>query len=212
MTKLEKMLQEICPNGVKTVELIEVCDITKGIQFNKADMNDQGSYPVINGGIGPSGYIEQYNQDSNKITISQGGASAGFVNWITTKFWAGAHCYVLIPKDTVFNRYLYHFVKSKEYKLQECQYGAGIPHWQNLQLRNYTFPSLRWRCSVKLSGFWTISQSLPQSSPQGGSSMNIIKAICCHLRQRRHTNRYLMLLIFLIPCTKLQSISKVGLV
>ena len=57
MTKLEKMVQEICPNGVKTVELIEVCDITKGIQFNKADMNDQGSYPVINGGIGPSGVI-----------------------------------------------------------------------------------------------------------------------------------------------------------
>ncbi len=90
-------------------------------------MNKQGSYPVINGGIEPSGYIEQYNQDENTITIAQGGVSAGFVNWITTKFWAGAHCYVIIPKDNILNRYLYHFLKSKEYELQKYQYGAGIP-------------------------------------------------------------------------------------
>lgn len=101
--------------------------MSKGIQFNKSDMNDSGTYPVINGGITASGYIEQYNQEENTITISQGGASAGYVNWIETKFWAGAHCYVLKPSDKVLNRYLFHFVKSKEQKLQECQYGAGIP-------------------------------------------------------------------------------------
>ena len=127
MTKLEELVKELCPDGVDFCELEEVCHITKGVQFNKADMSKQGSYPVINGGINPSGYIEQYNQRENTITISQGGASAGFVNWLSTKFWAGAHCYVLIPKEIIQNRYLYHFVKSKECKLQECQYGAGIP-------------------------------------------------------------------------------------
>lgn len=127
MSKLEELIQELCPDGVEYVDLTDVCQISKGIQFNKKDMHDEGSYPVINGGISPSGYIEQYNQLENTITISQGGASAGYVNWLKTKFWAGAHCYVLKPKEIVVNRYLYHFVKSKEYKLQECQYGAGIP-------------------------------------------------------------------------------------
>ena len=127
MSKLNELIQELCPNGVEYIELETVCHISKGIQFNKKDMHDEGTYPVINGGINPSGYIEQYNQDENTITISQGGASAGYVNWLTTKFWAGAHCYVLKPSNKVLNRYLFHFVKSKEYKLQECQYGAGIP-------------------------------------------------------------------------------------
>ncbi len=127
MAYLEQLLQELCPDGVEFLKLAEICSITKGVQFNKKDMSNQGSYPVINGGVAPSGYIEQYNQTKNKITISQGGASAGFVNWLATKFWAGAHCYVLIPEKSVLNRYLYHFLKSKEYKLQECQYGAGIP-------------------------------------------------------------------------------------
>ena len=127
MTKLEQLIEELCPNGVEYVSLGTVCTIAKGVQFNKADMNDVGTYPVINGGINPSGYIEQYNQDENTITISQGGASAGYVNWLEAKFWAGAHCYVLKPKANVLNRYAYHFVKSQERKLQECQYGAGIP-------------------------------------------------------------------------------------
>ena len=127
MSSIKQLIQELCPDGVSYVELETVCQISKGVQFNKKNMHDVGSYPVINGGINPSGYIEQYNQDKHTITISQGGASAGYVNWIETKFWAGAHCYILKPKENVNNRYLFHFIKSKEYKLQECQYGAGIP-------------------------------------------------------------------------------------
>ena len=90
-------------------------------------MNNSGSYPVINGGVNPSGYIEQYNCNENSITISQGGASAGYVNFITKKFWLGAHCYALKPHENIHNRFLYHFVKMNEYKLMNNQYGAGIP-------------------------------------------------------------------------------------
>ena len=128
MSKLDDLIKELCPDGVESLPFGEIADIGKGIQFNKENMFDSGTYPVINGGITPSGFIEQYNQTEQTITISQGGASAGFVNWIETKFWAGAHCYVIKPKkQIVFNRYVYHFLKSQEYKLQECQYGAGIP-------------------------------------------------------------------------------------
>ncbi|MBR0226256.1 MAG: restriction endonuclease subunit S, partial [Thermoguttaceae bacterium] len=127
MSKLDDLIKELCPEGVEHVELGNVCTINKGVQFNKKDMNETGTYPVVNGGINPSGYIERFNQEENTITISQGGASAGYVNWLSTKFWAGAHCYVVKPCDGVLNRYLYHFIKSKEITLQNCQYGAGIP-------------------------------------------------------------------------------------
>ncbi len=127
MSRLDELIEELCPDGVLHTALEKVCIIGKGVQFNKSDMKNEGSYPVINGGINPSGYIELYNQEADTITISQGGASAGYVNWQQTKFWAGAHCYVLSPKKGLENRYLFHFIKSMEYKLQECQYGAGIP-------------------------------------------------------------------------------------
>ena len=85
MSKLENLIAEHCPNGVEYKEVREICTIYKGIQFNKSNMQKHGTYPVINGGINPSGYIEQYNCDENTITIAQGGA-AGYVNFIETKF------------------------------------------------------------------------------------------------------------------------------
>lgn len=129
MSKLEELIKEFCPNGVEYRSLLELVDIHKGIQFNKKDMAKEGSYPVINGGIAPSGYVENYNEQENTITISQGGASAGYVNWLLTKFWAGAHCYVVKPlnNEILDNRYLFHFTKNNESILKQCQYGAGIP-------------------------------------------------------------------------------------
>ena len=127
MSKLDELIKELCPNGVAYKELGSISNISKGVQFNKTDMSDEGTYPVINGGINPSGYSERYNCSEDTITISQGGASAGYVNFITTKFWVGAHCYTIKPQQEVLNRYLYHVIKSKEYKLKECQHGAGIP-------------------------------------------------------------------------------------
>lgn len=126
-TSLDELIQQYCPDGVEWKTLGEVCDIHKGVQFNKTDMKEIGTYPVINGGINPSGYAEVFNEDKNTITISQGGASAGYVNFLRNKFWLGAHCYAVIPYDIVLNKYLYHFIKMNEATLQQCQYGAGIP-------------------------------------------------------------------------------------
>ena len=140
MSKLDELIQEYCPDGVEYKKVIAVCSISKGIQFNKKDMHEIGSYPVINGGLLPSGYIEQYNQEENVITISQGGASAGYVSWQNKKFWAGAHCFIIKGLDNIVNRYLYHFLKMNEYKLQECQYGAGIPALSKSVIENLSIP------------------------------------------------------------------------
>ena len=127
MGKIDELIQQYCPEGVEYRIVGDVCDIHKGIQFNKSDMKDTGSYPVMNGGINPSGYTEVFNEEENTITISQGGASAGYVNFLESKFWLGAHCYALKPYSVVLNRYLYHYIKQNETTLQQCQYGAGIP-------------------------------------------------------------------------------------
>ena len=127
--------------GVEFRPLKSLCNITKGVQFNRVNMNDSGSYPVINGGVKPSGYIEQYNQNENTITISQGGNSAGYVNWLDCKFWAGAHCYIICPNENeIIKRFLYYVLKSKEYDLQISKYGAAIPALAKSSLENLLIP------------------------------------------------------------------------
>ena len=142
MSKIEELIEGLCPEGVEFRRLGEICEMRKGVQFNKKDMAETGSYPVINGGINPSGYIEQYNESENTITVSQGGASAGYVNWQKVRFWAGAHCYVIRPLNSaaLSNRYLYFFVKNNERDLQQCQYGAGIPALGRKELDNLSIP------------------------------------------------------------------------
>ena len=100
-------------------------------------MLENGEYPVINGGISPSGYINFFNRNKDVITVSQGGASAGFVNFINEKFWLGAHAYSVMPNTRLvtkygydyeyFNRFIYHILKMNQIKLQDSKQGAGIP-------------------------------------------------------------------------------------
>ena len=112
---------------VEWKKLGEVCAVHTGSQLNRDDMIEDGLYPVVNGGREVSGYTNSYNERGNSITISQGGESAGYVNWIITDFWAGAHCYVVEHKDIINRRYLYHVLKNKERDIQQSKQGAGIP-------------------------------------------------------------------------------------
>ncbi|WP_391592088.1 Restriction endonuclease subunit S [[Mycoplasma] cavipharyngis] len=111
------------------VKLNDYITIIKGKQLNKDKMLLVEKYPVINGGTSPSGYFNQYNQEANTITISQGGASSGYVDFQKIKFWASAHCYVIKPKNQqiLLNKYLYYILKNNEKTLKEQSYGAGIP-------------------------------------------------------------------------------------
>ena len=69
MSKLQELIDHLCPNGVEFGKLGDYIDIYTGSQFNKRDMNDAGSYPVINGGVNASGYIESFNEEAKTITI-----------------------------------------------------------------------------------------------------------------------------------------------
>ncbi|HEL1960037.1 TPA: restriction endonuclease subunit S [Streptococcus suis] len=141
MNHIEKMLQDYCPNGVEWKELGEVCVVNKGKQLNKTFLVDDGQYPAYNGGKTYSGRTDSYNVTENTIIISQGGASAGFVNFVTTKFWANAHCYYLLPDITrVNNRYLYHFLKMKQSYLMDFQHGAGIPALKSDKITKMPLP------------------------------------------------------------------------
>ncbi|KGQ28954.1 hypothetical protein JP31_00220 [Gallibacterium anatis] len=137
MNYLEKLLQG-APVEWKT--LGEVAKVNKGVQLNKTLLKESGKYPAYNGGKTYSGWTDSYNVEENTIIISQGGASAGFVNFITTKFWANAHCYYVIPNEVVENHYLYHFLKMNEMNFMGKQHGAGIPALAATKLKTLEIP------------------------------------------------------------------------
>ena len=78
-----------------TYKLKEICKIVKGEQLNVTNMIKDGDYYVLNGGVFPSGFTNQWNTIANTISISEGGNSCGFVNYNKENFWADCHCYTL---------------------------------------------------------------------------------------------------------------------
>ncbi|GAA8937748.1 restriction endonuclease subunit S [Helicobacter pylori] len=141
MHKIERLLQTLAPKGVEFRKLGEVINILKGKQLNKELLLDYGEYPVMNGGIHASGYWNEYNTDYPKIIISQGGASAGYVNYMISKFWAGAHCYTIELNSKKLNyKYLYYFLKNSQIILMKSQLGAGIPALNKADIETLTIP------------------------------------------------------------------------
>ena len=147
MSKIDDLIKELCPDGVELKRLGVVCNkIKTGGQRNKSTLSKTRSsdnqYPVINGGISESGFTNEFNTPSNTITVSQGGASSGFVNYMTENFWAGAHCYVVSPSDESYlnNRYLYFILKNSQTLLMDRAVGAGIPGLNSRALNEYKIP------------------------------------------------------------------------
>lgn len=141
MSKITDLIAKYCPNGVEYSKLEDVATVDTGKQLNKGLLFDGGKYPVMNGGIYPSGRYDEYNTEKDSIAISQGGASAGYVNWMTENFWAGAHCYTLMLKNpNVSSKYLYYVLKRHQYDFLNSQQGAGIPSLSRKELNNLSIP------------------------------------------------------------------------
>ena len=126
----------------KHTYLKNVCSIFKGEQLNKIELTKTGDYPALNGGVSPSGFTDKFNTEANTITISEGGNSCGFVNYITQQFWCGGHCYTL-KNLTVNKAYLYQFLKSIEVDIMKLRVGSGLPNIQkkDIEIVNIKIPS-----------------------------------------------------------------------
>ena len=137
---LKKLKSAISENLFKAVKgdvviLSEICEIIKGKQVNGEFLSEKGKYYVMNGGTEPSGYYSDYNVEANTISISEGGNSCGYVQFNTSPFWSGGHCYTIQKiADNVDNLYLYHYLKSKEYAIMKLRIGSGLPNIQKKDL------------------------------------------------------------------------------
>ena len=137
---LKKLKSAISENLFKAVNgdvviLSEICEIIKGKQVNGEFLSEKGKYYVMNGGTEPSGYYSDYNVEANTISISEGGNSCGYVQFNTSPFWGGGHCYTIQKiAENVDYLYLYHYLKSKEDAIMKLRIGSGLPNIQKKDL------------------------------------------------------------------------------
>ena len=122
-------------NAWEQRKLGEVANIQKGQQLGKAEMSNNGAFYVLNGGMEPSGYTNQYNTFANTISISEGGNSCGYVSLNLEQFWSGGHNYTLQnPRIDTF--FLYQWLKRHEKGIMALRVGSGLPNIQKSALQD----------------------------------------------------------------------------
>lgn len=124
---MNNILEMIKNEKVEWKKLGDVCEIVRGVRVTKKELIENGNYPVVSGGVGYMGYINNYNRDEDTITIAQYG-TAGYVKWQEKKFWANDVCFSVYPNDKINKRYLYHFLLDKQNYLYLISNKIAVPY------------------------------------------------------------------------------------
>ena len=141
MSKLNDLINKLCPDGVYFVKLGEVCEIKTGKGITQKDCSDAGEYPVYSGGKEPMGYYHKYNRDENTVTVSRVGAYAGYVNFVFQKFYLNDKCFSVIPiQNNINSKYLFYKLKSIEQIIINLQSGGGVPTINTKKVGNLEIP------------------------------------------------------------------------
>lgn len=119
-----------------------IADISIGEFVHKNKQNPDAFYPVYNGGITYTGFYDKYNNTENKIVISARGATAGFVNRVFCKYWAGNSSYSVDVNPLLASwTFVYYFLKNYQSKLiSDQQKGGGIPSISKKQVQDIVVP------------------------------------------------------------------------
>ena len=120
MNKIERMLQELCPNGVEYKKLGEVCEILDSKRKPVAKgKRTQGIYPYY-GANGIQDYVDDYIFDGTFILLGEDGSvintdKSPVLNWATGKIWVNNHAHILSEISSMANlRYLYFALQTKD--------------------------------------------------------------------------------------------------
>ena len=115
MTKLEQLINELCPDSVEYKRIDELCIITRGRVMSKDYIRDNvGQYPVYSSQTennGELGKISTYDFEGEYLTWTTDGANAGSVFYRNGKFSVTNVCGLLKVKvDEITTKYLYHIL------------------------------------------------------------------------------------------------------
>lgn len=141
MNRIEKLIQELCPNGVPFYPLSTVATVKTGDVITKKKIQESpGPFPVINSGKQPLGYVADFNAEDEPIGVASRG-SVGWVSWSPGKIFRGSLNYGVVPdKNKVDERFLYFVMKSKDAEIQQLSTHEGIPALNKSNLVKFQVP------------------------------------------------------------------------
>lgn len=138
MSKLEKLIQELCPNGIQYHLIGDICDVLTGGEAPPESIKEkepQGEYiyPIYSNGLGDNalwGYSKTFRIDKPAVTFSSIG-TIGFPTLREAKFTPIIRLKVIYPKDAnklniCFLKYALEIVQFEKQKSSVANVNASM--------------------------------------------------------------------------------------
>ena len=142
MSKLESIINEICPQGVNYIPLGEATEMQRGTSITKKNIVE-GTVPVIAGGQKPAYYCDKANRDADIITVAGSGAYAGYVSyWDCPVFVSDA--FSVKAKEGSSTKYIYYAMQNLQSEIYTTKKGGGVPnvHISSIEKMKIPLPPL----------------------------------------------------------------------
>ena len=138
MSKLQELINKLCPNGVEYLNLGDVCEFKRGKALSSKNVI-KGPVPVMAGGQKPSCYHNTPNRSGETIVVAGSGAYAGFVTyWKIPIFVSDA--FSVHPNDRLLTKYVFYYLKNFQEKIHATKKGAGVPHVHGSDIAKFSIP------------------------------------------------------------------------
>ena len=139
MSKLDELIRELCPDGVKYKKLVDAVSIERGKRVVRSQLSISGKYPVYQNSLTPLGYHTDCNYNANTTFIIVAGA-AGEIGFSDKAFWAADDCFAVVCPENVLNRYIYHLLLNNQNQLASKVRKASIPRLSRSAIENLVIP------------------------------------------------------------------------
>lgn len=120
---LERLLKGV---EVEWIEVGKLISPQRGRRLVKSQLEEVGSYAVYQNSMKPLGYYHESNAQAGATFVIVAGA-AGEIGFSDVAFWAADDIYFFPEANAVNNKYLYHFLLTKQHEISSQVRRASIP-------------------------------------------------------------------------------------
>lgn len=134
MNRIERMLQELCPEGVEYKKLGDVVTIKNGKDYKHLG---KGNIPLYGSG-GIMAYVDDFVYETPTVLIPRKG-SLGNLFYVDTPFWnVDTIFYTVIDTEQVIAKFLYYVLLNEH--LEDLNKAGGVPSLTQSTLNKIKIP------------------------------------------------------------------------
>ena len=147
----------------------EVAPPIRGKRVVRAELSENGEYPVYQNSLKPLGFYDKTNCRKYSTFIIAAGA-AGEVGFSDVDFWAADDCYYFKCPEILNDKFLYYFLLKENHKLFSQVRRASIPRLGKTAIESLKIPlpplEEQKRIATILDKFHTLTSSLSDGLPK----------------------------------------------